>query len=316
VEYLEKLVRRVVLLAAAVAGLALTWPQDSHAITLVPVRSTPADEFDAFSGAGFLGWVQNSLANPNSYNLYLSQALGARVRVNRPGTNGFGGGSDATTVVYQESTRTLSRLVLYDTEARSHTNLPITDGPNAAMHPTLSGAWVLYTKGVRHGSTSVQLYNRATGETRHLGSVTGRRRFVYSGQVAGGWAAWGQVLAQTQDVFLTNLTTMATVKLERPRGVKSQYVPAVTPTGTVFLARNKPCVSRCALNTPKAVNQLVEVTLAGRPRVLATLRKGQDAGYMYAVPEGNRTKVRFNLFSWLPREFTSYGDIFAFTVSA
>jgi hypothetical protein len=309
-------VNRAVLLAAAVAGLALPWPQDSHAISLVPVRSTPADEFDAFSGAGFFGWVQNSLANPNSYNLYLSEALGARVRVNRPGTNGFGGGSDATTVVYQESTRTLSRLVLYDTEARSHTNLPITDGPNAAMHPTISGAWVLYTTGVRHRATSVRLYNRATGETRQLGSVTGRRRFVYSGQVAGGWAAWGQVLAQTQDVFLTNLTTMATVKIQRPRGVKFQYDPGVTPTGTVFLARNKPCVRRCALNTPKAVNQLVQATLAGPPRVLATLRKGQDAGHIYAVPEGNRTKVRLTLFTWLSHDFTSYGDIFAFTAPA
>jgi hypothetical protein len=313
----SSVVRRAAWFAAAAAGLALTWPQNSYAITLVPVRTTPTDEFDGFAGGGFFGWVHNTLSERNRYNLYLSDSVGERVRLNRPGTNGFGGGIDATTVVYEESTQTLDRLVFYDTATRRRTNLPITDSPNASMHPTISGAWVFYTRGVRHRQTSVRLYNRATGETHQLGSATGRRDFVYAGQVAGEWAAWGQVLAQTQDVFLTNLTTMATVKIERPRGVKFQYDPAVTPTGTVFFARNRPCVRRCPkLNTPTAVNQLVEATLGGRARVLATLRKGQDAGYMYAVPEGARTKVRYSLFTWLPHDFTSYSDIFAFTVPA
>ena len=37
---------------------------------------------------------------------------------------------------------------------------------------------------------------------------------------------------------------------------------------------------------------------------------------MYAVPEGTRTKVLYSQFRWLRHGFTSYGDIFAFTVPA
>ena len=58
-------------------------------------------------------------------------------RVNRPGTQGFGGGIDGSTVVYQEVTRTASRLVLYDTAAHSYTGMPITASSAAAISDDL-----------------------------------------------------------------------------------------------------------------------------------------------------------------------------------
>ena len=304
-------------MATSLIGVALTSPAVSFATSQLPIRGTAADEFAGFVGSGFLGWTQNSHRHPNRYNLFLRDPGGNRLRVNRPGTQGFGGGIDGTTVVYEEATRNLSRLVLYDTAARNYAGLPVTDSPGSGMHPTISGSWILYAKGVRQKKTSVRLYNRATGETRPLGRIAarGRRRFVYAGQVAGDRAVWGRVLPGRQDVFLTSLTTGKTVRIPRPRGVRFQYDPAVTPAGTVFFERNKPCVRRCPkLNTPAMVAQLVEQPLGGRPRVLATLRKGQDGGYMYAAQEGGGVKVLYSLFRHLPHGYVSLSDIFAVTV--
>lgn len=307
----------VVLLATSLMGLALTSPPASFATSQIPIRRTILDEFAGFVGSGFLGWTQNSLRHPNLYNLFLRDPGGSTLRVNRPGTQGFGGGIDGTTVVYEEGTRNLNRLVLYDTAARNYARLPVTDSPSSGMHPTISGSWILYAKGVRQKQTSVRLYNRATGETRQLGQIAarGRRRFVYAGQVAGDRAVWGRVRPGRQDVFLTSLTTRKTVRIPGPRGVRFQYDPAVTPAGTVFFERNRPCVRRCPkLNTPAMLAQLVAQPLGGRPRVLATLRKGQDGGYMYAAQEEERVKVVYSLFRHLPHGYVSFSDIFALTV--
>jgi hypothetical protein len=309
----------VVLLTAALMGLALTSPRVSFAISEIPIRTTAADEFAGFVGSGYFGWTQNSLAHPNRYNLLVRDPGGNTLRVNRPGTQGFGGGIDGTTVVYEEVARNSNRLMLYESAARSYASLPVTDRSSSGMHPTISGSWILYAKGLRHRQTSVHLYNRGTGETRQLGRIAarGRRRFVYAGQVAGDRAVWGRVLPGSQDVFMTSLTTGETVRIPRPRGVRFQYNPAVTPAGTVFFERNKPCVRRCPkLNTPAMVAQLVEQPLGRRPRVLATLRKGQDGGYMYAAQQKGRVKVVYSRFRHLPHGYISFSDIFALTVSS
>jgi hypothetical protein len=241
------------------------------------------------------------------------------VRVNRPGSQGFGGGIDGTTVVYEELVGRFSRLVLYDTRERNYTNLPIVDRGGSGTHPTLSGAWILYAKGARGRKTSVHLYNWVTGGTRRLAQIAarGRRRFVYSGQIAGEWVVWGRVLPGRQDVFLTNVVTQTTVRIRRPHGVKFQYDPAVTTAGTVFFERSKPCTRDCGkLNTPAMRAQLVELRLGGRPRVLATLRKGQDGGYMYAAQDDGQIQVLYGRFRHLRHNYVTYSDIFAIRVPA
>jgi hypothetical protein len=301
------------LVLAGLAGLALASPRPGHATAQKPVRATPNDELSGFAGGGFFGWAQNSRRRPNHYNLFLRSPAG-KVRVNRPGTTSFSGGIDGTTVVYAELRRRRERLVLYDATVRSYTELPVTNRGETAMRPTISGEWILYTKGRRHKRTSVRLYNRATSEARQLGSDSpGRHRYVYSGQVAGNWAVWGEVQPRRQSVFLTNITSGKTVKIARRRGVKFQYVPAVTPNGTVFFVRSRPCLRRCPrLNTPAAVFQIVEQRLGRRQRVVTTFRKGRDANYLYAALEGNRTKVLYSRFRWLRGGDQSYGDIFTF----
>lgn len=290
---------------------------DAAAARQVVVRNTALDEVNPFAGAGFVGWSENSETRPNTFNLLLRSAAGSMVRVNRPGTEGFGGGIDGRTLIYEEVTRSGSRAVRYDLITRAYTNLPIVNA-EGVIHPTLSGPWVLFTQGSRGRATSVHLFNRVTGERRELGRVAARgaRRFVYSGQVAGPWAVWGKVLRRTQEVFLTNVTTRQTVRIRRPRGVRFQYNPAVTPNGKVFFQRSKPCLKRCPrLNTPRAVIQLVEQARGARPRVAATLRRGQDGGYMYATSQGGRVTVLYGRFTHRAHDAVRNVGIFAFTAA-
>jgi hypothetical protein len=161
----------------------------------------------------------------------------------------------------------------------------------------------------------VQLYNRETGEHRRLGFDTGPARFVYAGQVAGDWATWARVTPYSQEVYLTNLASTSTIKLRRPSGVNAQYNPAVTPDGTVYFARDRPCRRRCPrFNTPRARYQLVERRADGASRVVADLPRGADTSYLYADREGSKTRVLYARFWWLPRDYVSYGDLFSFTV--
>ena len=309
----EWVARALLVGAALVIGglyaLPASAPATGHDVRRIPVRDTAADEFRGFEGSGFLGWTQNSRKARYHYNVFLQGPHGKVMRLNRPGTQAFGGGIAGTRVLYEEERNFRGRLVLYDTSARTYTDLPITGNLGAGV-PTIAGAWILFTRGVRGGETSVWLYNRITGESHRVARIRpkqGKRRFVYSGQVSGNWAAWGRVRSRRQDVFLTNVTTGKTLSIKRPPGVRNQFDPAVAPSGTVFFERNEPCRRLCHGGR----GQLVEQRRTGHPRVLLTLRKGQNAGYMYAASGENRTRLLYGRFRDLPNGNSSYGDIFA-----
>jgi hypothetical protein len=109
----------------------------------------------------------------------------------------------------------------------------------------------------------------------------------------GDWAVWGRILPRRQDVFLTNVSTRETIRIPRPPGVRYQYAPTVTATGTVFLARDRPCPTPCGTREARAVKaQLVEVPLGGRGRVVMTLRKHRDFGFMFAAQEDGQVVIQ------------------------
>ena len=116
----------VVAVAGAVAA-TVPMPELAQAARPTPVRHSAAAEYAGFAGSGYLGWTQNSLRHPRRYNLFLRSPGGTRVRVNRPGTEGFGGGIDGTTIVYEEVVGRTARLVMYDAIGGGYTELPIVD---------------------------------------------------------------------------------------------------------------------------------------------------------------------------------------------
>jgi hypothetical protein len=138
----------------------------------------------------------------------------------------------------------------------------------------------------------VILFNRDTGEQRLLAKATarGKRRFVYSGQVAGNYAAWGKVAPGGQDVSLYDIAAGTTSVLTRPRGIFARYDPAVTASGTVYFAQTS---SAC-----RPPVELVRQPLGGSPAALARLAAGADAGYMYALAGGAETDVVYSRFRY------------------
>jgi hypothetical protein len=159
-------------------------------------------------------------------------------------------------------------------------------------HPTISGVWILFTRGDRTKTTAVLLFNRASGQLRQLASITahGSRTFVYSGQVAGNYAVWGRVEPQGQDIYRYRISTHSNMLLRRSRGTFARYDPAIAPTGTAYWAQS---TAACRPSV-----EIVRQALRGGPRVLTTIPAGADAGYMQAVSESGATKLLYSRFGY------------------
>ena len=241
---------------------------------------------------GILGFQVNSRRYPNDYSVEIEDQAGQSAYINAPGTEGFSGGIDGTTIVYSERDGTNQHLKLFDLATGQRSDIPALDTAAPDSHPTISGPWILFTRGDRASSTDVLLFNRVSGELRTLASITahGTRAFVYAGQVAGNYAVWGRVTASGQDVFRYQINTRTTTLLRRPRGLFARYDPAVTAAGSVYWEQSS--------NACRPQVQIAGETRGGRLRVLATIASGADAGYMYAVSGKNGAIVLYSRFTY------------------
>jgi hypothetical protein len=245
-----------------------------------------------FSREGILGFQVNSRRYPNDYNVEIEDQAGHSAFINTPGTDGFSGGIDGATIVYSEWDGTNQHLKLFDLATGQRTDIPALDTAAPEYHPTISGPWILFTRGDRSSTTEVLLFNRISGELRTLASITaqGPGAFVYSGQVAGNYAVWGRVTASGQDVFRYQINTGTNTLLRRPRGVFARYDPAVTAAGTVFWEQSS--------NACRPQVQIASETRGGRLRILATISAGADAGYMYAFSGRTGAFVVYSRFTY------------------
>ncbi|HEX6457477.1 MAG TPA: hypothetical protein VF032_01055 [Thermoleophilaceae bacterium] len=304
----------LVLFALAATALAA-----SHATRIQSKNGQ--DALRPFGAGGYVGFQENSVAHRNHYDVFLRAPSGQTIQVNRPGTTGEAGGIEGNTVIYSEGSHAGTTLTLYDIATGQYTPLPVTGKPAAGLHPTVSGPWVLYWGETASHRSTVQLYNIQTGENRILGTGPARDGYVYPGQVNGDHAVWGNVLhygkrRQTDALFLTQISTGKTTALKRPRGELYEYTPAVTPQGTVFFTRQRPCSGRgCQSrvhNTQRAVNQIMVQPLGGKQRVLLTLPHGDDTGSLFAAPApGGGTTLFFGRYPWLRNgKFYGYSSLF------
>src|SRR4051812_8063662 len=142
------------------------------------------DNAEPFAGGGYFGWVRNSRADPYTYNLVVKRPDGTLVQVNEPGTSADGGGIDGTTVIYSEiNDDGRSRLMRFDLTTGERALIPRMPGSRHDSHPTVSGPWILFTRGDRLLKTRVMLFNRNTGELRELAAINARgarRHFLYA----------------------------------------------------------------------------------------------------------------------------------------
>jgi hypothetical protein len=251
----------------------------AETLTPIPVKTTKVDEFTAAAEGDWLSWTQNSTRRPNHYNVYAQQVLvgvpsSGRKKVNARGTEAATGGIEGTTLVYnQYRGNSAGNILRFNLVTNRRSGFPKkVNTPYDEYHPTISGSWVLFTRyNSDSESTKVLLYNMSTRALRVLGSGSGRRREVYSGQVNGDYAAWGRIRPSGDDVFLYHIPTNTTTKIPRP--VFAQYDPSVTSDGTMYYHRSG---NECGASV-----KLVRYPQGGPATVLFDFPFATDGGYTY-----------------------------------
>jgi Tol biopolymer transport system component len=213
--------------------------------------------------------------------VYVKPAGTPRYKLNKRG-QGFAGGIDGSTLIWQSLRNGQSDLRLFD--LAGHTG-SVPAGVNTRrweFWPTISGDWILYGQiwGSRPLNWRVILHDTNTSETRILDERVNRPHTqVTPGQVNGDYATWASYNSRTRvsNVFLYQISTATTTKLPRPTG-KSQDYPSVTPAGTVFYTRG-------GLGCGKHV--VLHEYAAGVDTAMAVLPTGYDVfTKTFAVDEG------------------------------
>jgi hypothetical protein len=298
------------LLLVLMTGVALVVASVAYALlTPQPVISALGRQYEpaADQGGAHIAYVQNSAAHPNHWDVYVKSASG-RVKVNPTG-QGFVGGIDGTTLIFQQVVNGQSNLRLYNLSSPA---LSVPSGVNTTAwewNPTISGDWILFGRenpNVRPISDRIVLHNTNTNETRVLMTQVGSPDWVlYADQVNGDYASWTRFVPRTstEDVFRYQISTGHLLKLARPVG-KDQYSSAVAADGTVYYVRaGQSCGANAVLrqNVPGASDT-----------ALATLPAGYDVTKMFLVDEGGGV---FSLYFDRSKCSTGAADIYKVTIS-
>jgi hypothetical protein len=248
--------------------------------TPVPVKTTRHNEVSPSAGGDWLVWSRSRERGVSPFDVFAQHAADPAFRVNRKGTQAYGGGIDGTRLLYQlirGQFATESDLRLYDLQTRRLTTLPA--GINTEKWEccgTISGDWILFSRG-RGYSTARQrviLWNLVTGERRVLDKMRSRNGLLSAGQISGGYAVWDRCDPYPYCVvYRYDLATASATALPTLPG-KVAYAPSVNPYGTVYYLRS---MRGCG----KSV-ELVKQPLLGQPEVLASLPQGRDVDVTYA----------------------------------
>jgi hypothetical protein len=238
-------VRRGLLVLVALAALVLV-SAALAALPEQPVRSGIRNERNPAAGntgtEDVLAWARSRLGHPNLVDTWVRVGTSPAIKLNTIG-QGWIGGVDYPTVVYQRIRNGRSNVFLYDLSNGSRPATPA--GVNTAKwewHPTLSGDWLLFGRNNNATPTErVILHNQATSEQRLLATVTRPTHFLAPGQVNGNWATYMRC-APNCNVIRYDIATQTKKTLGKPATAtpREQYGPSVTADGTVYLARSGP----------------------------------------------------------------------------
>jgi hypothetical protein len=254
------------------------------AATPVPVKTTRHNEVSPSAGGDWLAWSRSRQRGVSPFDLFAQHATDPAFRVNRKGTQAYGGGIDGTRLLYQlirGQFATQSDLRLFDLQAKRLKTLPAgVNTKNWECCGTISGDWILFSRGRAYGPARqmVLLRNLVTGEQRLLDSLRNKNGLLSAGQITGNYAVWARCDPYPSCVvYRYDLTTASATALPTLPG-KVVYSPSVNRYGTVYFIRSK---RGCG----KSV-ELVKQRLVGLPEVLAALPNGRDADvtYAYTVP--------------------------------
>jgi hypothetical protein len=280
----------VILALSAAGGSAGADLPSASVLTSRAWEWRPAAGADAV--ASYVSWTEDSVTRRNHVDEFVRVAGGQAVRVNAPGTKGYGGGMDGARLVFQQADRD-SNLRMYDASTRTYSALPA--GLNNGYwqwSPTYDDPWILYGENRFERGRSpwkVFLFNIETGERRFLDQVTYHCACIMPGQVQGNYATWFACHA-TCGAYLYDIAARQTTRVPNPAG-KVQYYPAVDAAGTVYIVQSAPACG-------KAV-RLVRYPLGStQPATLLALGKNKDVDETLSTMDaGGSTDLYFSRFA-------------------
>jgi hypothetical protein len=255
----------------AVAGAALT---------PVPVKTTRHNEVGPSAEGDWVVWSKSRQRKVSPFDLWAQHAADPAFRVNRKGTQAYGGGIDGTRLLYQlirGQYATASDLRLFDLQTRRLTTLPAgVNTKNWECCGTISGDWILFSRGRVYGPATqrVLLRNLVTGEQRVLDHLRNRYGLLSAGQINGNYAVWAHCDPYPYCVVYRYDLTTATATALPTLPAKVAYSPSVNQYGTVYYLRSTRGCGRSV--------ELVKQGLVGLPEVLTALPQGRDADITYA----------------------------------
>jgi hypothetical protein len=247
------------------------------------VVHTHAAESTVAADGTYLAWAAAPRAHPRRTVVLARRGGGTPIHVSAPGTAGYLGGIDGTTLVYQQISGGRSDLYSFDLRTKRRVKLSAIDTPSWEWSPSISGNRILFTRNVGNRRLML-LYDRTTGKTRQLDSSPLRGVAALTGQISENYAVWSACKPKC-NVIRLDLRTGTRVRIPNPRGLY-QYASSVTPTGTVFYVRSG---NGCGIDAT-----LLRYAPGGRPQTLLELPDGVDTGDTFAQRRNGRTRLLFD----------------------
>jgi hypothetical protein len=234
----------------------------------------------------YFAWTRNSLAHPNHLDAYAQPFGQAPFKVNAEGTQGFSGGIDGTTLVYEQMKNGNGDLRLFDLIAKTRSTLPAavnTLGGNE-WRPSISGDWIEFGR-ITPSFYRIFLYNTSTLELRKLDEVPAGSQYTEPGEVSGNFAAWTHCGTSTCHIKLYDILNQTTSTLAVAAG-RYQFGAAVTADGTLYYGEGG--LSSCGSSV-----KLKKLPLGGSVSTLLNLNPGIDFANTYAYTNVAGTDVYF-----------------------
>jgi hypothetical protein len=239
--------RRALLAVATVAALGAVPAAYAALLPEQAVFSSPKNERIPAAdrdtgGTDVWAFARSRTGHPNLYDAYAKVGSNTAVKLNTSG-QGFTGGIDYPTVVYQRVNGGRSNIFLYDLSGPSRPATPA--GVNTTKwewHPTISGNWLLFGRDNTSNPTQrVILHDTSTGAERILSIVMRASQSLLPGQVNGDWVTYTRC-APVCNVARYRISTATRATLHKPATSppRHQYAGSVTPGGVVYLIRSGP----------------------------------------------------------------------------
>jgi hypothetical protein len=279
---------RVGTVGVGLVGLVWLASTALGAVVQVPVLTTPRDEIQPAAADGWLAWSQNSVAHPNLYSEYARPSGGARFRVNHVGTQGFGGGIDGTTLVYQQVSRGQSAIKLFNLATHARSNPPTgVNTPRWEFSPTISGSWILFGRAnFAVHRWRVILFNTATHQLIVLADRTGRNVSAAPGQVNGNFAVWQQCTATACNVWEYDIGAATKTQLPNTTPGHFNYASSVDSTGTAYFA-----------HSGNSCGATIEKRPVGGPTSVVVALRGRDVESSYLATITSQSNLFFAKFN-------------------